>query len=80
MMAVCAERRSGTRDRDIGARDNAERAVKRHRQHTAQGGQRSPHVGVLHEISEVLVGGKAETGGGAARSMDSPMGRWLLAA
>ena len=65
MMAVGAERRSGARDRDIGARDNAERAVKRHRQHAAQRGQRPPHVGVLHEISEVFVSGEAEAGGRA---------------
>ena len=28
-------------------------------------GERAPHVGVLHEISEVFVSGKAEAGGGA---------------
>ena len=33
---------------------------KRHRQHAAQRGQRSPHIRVLHEISEVLVGREAE--------------------
>src|SRR5215207_6011547 len=65
MMAVRPQRRPGARNRDIGARDNAERTVKRHRQHAAQRGQRTPHVGVLHEISEVFVSGEAEAGGRA---------------
>ena len=39
--------------------------MKRHRQHAAQRGQRTPHVGVLHEISEVFVSREAEAGGRA---------------
>ena len=65
VMPVRAERRAGARDRKIGAGDDAQRAVERHRQHAAQYCQRPPHVRVLHEIGEVLVGREAETGRGA---------------
>ena len=64
-MPVRAERGAGARDRQIGAGDDAERAVERHGQDAAQRRQRSPHLGMLHEISEVFVGRKAETGRGA---------------
>ena len=60
VMPVRAERGAGSRDREIGAGDDAERAVERHGQHAAQGGQRSPHLRMLHEISEVFVGREAE--------------------
>ena len=60
MVAVRAKRGAGARDRKIGAGDDAERAVERHGQHAAQRGQRAPHLGMLHEISEVFVGRKAE--------------------
>ena len=59
-MPVRAERGAGARDRKIGAGDDAERAVERYGQDAAQRGQRSPHLGMLHEISEVFVGRKAE--------------------
>ena len=60
MMPVRAKRGAGSRDRKIGAGDDAERAVERHGQDAAQRGQRSPHLRMLHEISEVFVGRKAE--------------------
>ena len=62
VMPVRTERRAGSRDREIGAGDDAERAVERHGQHAAQRGQRPPHVRMLHEIGEVLIGRKAEPG------------------
>ncbi len=65
MMPVRAERGAGARDRKIGAGDDAERAVERHGQDAAQRRQRSPHVGVLHQISEVFVGRESEAGRGA---------------
>ena len=60
MVPVRAKRGAGTRDRKIGAGDDAERAVERHGQDAAQRRQRSPHIGMLHEISEVFVSRKAE--------------------
>ena len=65
LMAVCAERGAAARDREIGAGDDAERAVKGNGQHAAQGGERAPHLGMLHEIGEVFVGGETEARGGA---------------
>jgi hypothetical protein len=64
VMAIGAERGAGARDRDIRACDNAERAVKRHGQHAAQRRQRSPHVGVLHQVGEILVRRETEARGG----------------
>ena len=65
MVPVGAERGAGARDREVGAGDDAERAVERHGQHAAQRRQRPPDVGMLHEISEIFVGREAEAGGGA---------------
>ena len=60
MVAVRAKRGAGARDRKIGARDDAERAVERYGQDAAQRRQGSPHLGMLHEISEVFVSCKTE--------------------
>ncbi len=65
MMPVRAERGAGAREREIGAGDDAERAVERHGQHAAQRRQRSPHLGMLHEISEVFIGRETKPRGGA---------------
>ena len=65
VMPVRPKRGAGAPDRQIGAGDNAERAVERHRQDAAQRRQRPPHLGMLHEISEVFIGRKAETCRGA---------------
>ncbi len=65
VMPVRPECGAGAPDREIGAGDNAERAMERHRQDAAQRRQRPPHLGMLHEISEVFIGGKAETRRGA---------------
>ena len=59
VMAVRPERSAGARDRQISPCDDAERAVERHGQDAAQGCQRLPHLGMLHQISEVFVGRKA---------------------
>src|SRR6202047_1644819 len=61
-MTVRAKCGAGLRDREIGAGDDAERAVKRHGQNAAQGSERLPHFRMLHPISEVFVSRKAEPG------------------
>ena len=64
-MAVGAERRAGPGDGEIGAGDNAERAMERYGEDAAQCRQRPPDLLVLHEIGQIFVGGEAEAGGGA---------------
>ena len=61
-VAVRPERRARTRDRDVGAGDDAQRAMKGNGEHATQHGQRTPDVGVLHQVSEVFIGRETEPG------------------
>src|SRR5579883_2945419 len=65
VMAMGAERGARPGDCKVGARDNAKRAMKWYRQNTPQRSQRLPHVGVLNEVGEIFVSGKAKAGGRA---------------